>query len=262
MNRIDKKFIELKEKNQKALITYITAGDPSLEKTRELIYAKEKAGADIIEVGIPFSDPLADGPVIQKAAQNALNKGIKVKEIFQCIEEVRKNTQIPLLFLVYFNTILAYGIETFVDKCNQVGIDGLIIPDLPFEEQEEIMPFIRKSNVALIPLIAPTSKDRVKKILKDKNGFIYCISSLGVTGMNNNFYEEAETFLKTVKESTKLPTAVGFGISNKEDVARFKPYVDGVIVGSAIVKRVTDDEKSIKQVEDFVAELACTLKCN
>jgi tryptophan synthase alpha chain len=260
MNRIDKKFKELKQNNKKALITYITAGDPSIEKTEELIYAKERAGASIIEIGIPFSDPLADGSVIQKAAQNALSNGVNLKKIFNCIERVRANTEIPLVFLVYYNTILAYGVQKFVDKCDEIGIDGIIIPDLPLEEQDEIMPYIKKSNVALIPLIAPTSKERIEKIVDGKNGFVYCISSLGVTGMKDSFYEKAEEFLKSVKKVTKLPTAVGFGISSKEDVEKFKSYVDGVIVGSAVVKRVSDKEESVEKVESFVRELACALE--
>ncbi|MCY6483205.1 tryptophan synthase subunit alpha [Clostridium aestuarii] len=252
MNRIEKKFNELKENNKKALITYITAGDPSIEKTEQLIYAKERAGASIIEVGIPFSDPLADGPIIQKAAQNALNNGIKLKDIFNCIERVRKNTEISMVFLVYYNTILAYGIKEFVDKCEEIGIDGFVIPDLPLEEQDEIIPYIKKNNVALIPLVAPTSKERIKDVVEGKKGFVYCISSLGVTGMKDGFYEEVDEFLKTVKKHTDLPIAIGFGISSREDVERFTPYVDGVIVGSAIVKKIHETKGDIEEVEKFI----------
>lgn len=259
MNRIDKKFNELKSQNKKALITYVTAGDPSIDKTEEIIYAKEKGGASVIEIGIPFSDPLADGPVIQNAAQNALENGVKVNQIFKCIENVRENTEIPLVFLVYFNTILAYGVEEFVKECNDVGIDGLIIPDLPYEEQEEIMKYIKGSNVALIPLIAPTSKDRIKDIVKDKNGFVYCISSLGVTGIKDGFYKEVDEFLSSVREYTNLPIAVGFGISTKEDVKRFSRLVDGVIVGSAIVKKVSDSKGNASEVEELVKELSSGL---
>lgn len=255
MNRIDKIFNKLKSENKKALITYVTAGDPSIENTEEIIYAKERGGASIIELGIPFSDPLADGPVIQKAAQKALENGIKVNQVFKCIENVRKNTDIPLVFLVYFNTILAYGVEGFVKQCNNIGIDGLIIPDLPYEEQNEIMKYIKDSNVALIPLIAPTSKYRIKDIVKDKNGFVYCISSLGVTGMKDGFYKEVDEFLSLVRQYTNLPIAVGFGISTKEDIKRFSGLVDGVIVGSAIVKKVSDSKGNIIEIEGFVKEL-------
>lgn len=260
MNRIEKRFNELKEKGEKALITYITAGDPSIEKTEELIYAKEKGGASIIEIGIPFSDPLADGPVIQEAAQRALKNGINVKKIFKCIEKARETTEIPMVFLVYYNTILAYGISNFVKKCDEVGVDGLIIPDLPLEEEEEIMPYIRESNVVLIPLVAPTSKERIKEIVKDKKGFVYCVSSLGVTGMKNNFYKESDEFLNSVRTYTSLPIAVGFGISDSEDIKRFKPYVDGVIVGSAIVKKVHESKGNTKMVKDFVKTLSSLLK--
>lgn len=260
MNRIDKRFNELKNENKKALITYITAGDPSIEKTEEIIYAKERGGASIIEIGIPFSDPLADGPIIQKAAQNALENGIKISKIFECIKNVRKNTDIPLVFLVYFNSILCYGVEEFIKKCSEIGMDGLIIPDLPYEEENEVMQYIKDSNIALIPLIAPTSKHRIKDILKNKNGFVYCISSLGVTGMKDGFYKEVDEFLSSVREHTNLPIAVGFGISTKEDVKRFSSLVDGVIVGSAIVKKVDDSNGDLIEIEEFVKELSSGLK--
>lgn len=262
MNRIEKQFAALKNAQKKALITYITAGHPTIDHTEELIYAQIRGGADIIEIGIPFSDPLADGPVIQKAAQRALDGGVTINKVFECIEKARKNTEIPLVFLVYYNTVLAYGVEAFVKKCSQIGIDGLIIPDLPLEEQSEILPYINETDMALIPLVAPTSKDRMKKITENGRGFVYCVSSLGVTGMGGNFYREVEAFLSEVRTQTELPLAVGFGISNKEDIKRFQPYVDAVIVGSAIVKHVEESDGNAVAVETFIKGLQVERKTN
>ncbi len=259
MNRIEKKFKELKQTGKKALISYVTAGDPSIEATESLIYALERAGSSIIELGIPFSDPLADGPVIQHAAKRALDNGVTLKKIFHQIKKVRANTEIPLVFLVYYNTILAYGRKEFINTCEDIGIDGLIIPDLPIEEQDELTPFIIESNILLIPLVAPTSKNRIVDILQGKQGFVYCISSLGVTGMNQHFYKEINEFLLYVKQHTDLPIAIGFGISSEDDIKRFTPYVDGVIIGSAIVKKVHQSNGEINKVEEFVLRLSDAL---
>lgn len=255
MNRIREKLEELRKENKKALITYMTAGDPNIEQTEKLIYAKERGGADIIEIGIPFSDPIADGTVIQGAAQRALNGRVNLEKIFKCISNVRKNTQVPLVFLVYYNTIFGYGTESFIRQCEEIGIDGLIIPDLPFEEREEIMPYIKSFNVCLIPLVAPTSKDRIKDITKGGDGFVYCISSIGVTGIRNEFHKDLEIFLKDVRSAADLPIAVGFGISSKEDIKRLLPYVDGVIVGSAIVKKIEESNGNEKTIEEFIKSL-------
>jgi len=255
MNRIEKKFEELRSKKKKALITYITGGHPSIEHTEELIYAQIRGGADIVEIGIPFSDPLADGPVIQKAAQHALEGGVTQEKIFQCIKKVRGNVEAPLVFLVYFNTVLAYGVERFVAMCEEVGIDGLIIPDLPMEEQQEILPYMQNKDVALIPLVAPTSGDRIPELVSWAKGFVYCISSLGVTGAQGSFYREVEVFLQSIRKHTDLPLAVGFGISTPEDIQRLQPYVDGVIVGSAIVRKVEESQGNPEVVEEFVKSL-------
>lgn len=256
MNRIEKQFQRLRESNQKALITFLVAGHPNIEATEELIYAKERGGAHIIEIGIPYSDPLADGPVIQKAAQQALDGGIRLGDIFACIQKVRTNTQIPLVFLVYYNTIFAYGRERFVKACQEAGIDGLIIPDLPREEQEEIRPFLQDTNIALIPLVAPTSKERIKMLVKDGGGFVYCISSLGVTGIRQEFHGELESFLSRVREATDLPIAVGFGISGKEDVKKMQAHVDGVIIGSAVVREIEESSGDLKRIETFIRTLS------
>lgn len=256
MNQIRLKMDKLKQNKQTALITYITAGDPNIETTEQIIYAKERGGADIIEIGIPHSDPVADGPVIQDAVQRALRAGTKIKDVFKCIERVRKNTQIPIAFLVYYNMVYAYGIKEFIQKCSQVGVDGLIIPDLPLEEREEIIPFINDTNIALIPLVAPTSKKRIEKVTKGGDGFIYCVSSMGVTGQRNEFHKDVDVFLQEVRNSTNLPIAVGFGISKKEDIIRFKNNADGVIVGSAIIDRIQKSNANIQEVENIVASFS------
>ncbi len=254
MNRICQKMKELKEKKKTALITYITAGDPNIKQTEELIYALEKGGAHIVEIGIPHSDPIADGPVIQDAAQRSLEAGTKIKDIFECVKQVRMNSQVPIGFLVYYNMVYAYGIQAFVEECANIGVDGLIIPDLPLEEQDEIMPYLKATKVALIPLVAPTSKARIKHITSRGNGFVYCISSMGITGQESSFYKDVDLFLKTVRESTDLPIAVGFGISSKEDVERFEGLVDGVIIGSAIVKEIYKCQGNLEEVKKIVSK--------
>lgn len=254
MNRIDKKFIELKEINKKALITFVTAGHPSIKKTKELILIKEEAGADIIEVGIPFSDPLADGPIIQKASTMALKNGLKVKDVFKMIAEVRKESDVPLLFLVYFNIIFNYGIESFVSECKKVGIDGLIVPDLPYEEETELTEFLDDS-LCLIPLVSPISKDRIKKIVSNKKGFVYCITSLGTTGQEDGFHENTEEYLKEIRKITKLPLAIGFGIKSTKQVKPFLSSIDGYIIGSTIVQSIDDNQNDLEAVKKLVTSL-------
>ncbi len=255
MNRIDAKFEKLKENGRKALITYLTAGDPNLNITEEAVYAMERGGADIIEVGIPFSDPVADGPVIQDAAQRALDNGVSVKSVFECIKNIRKKSEIPLLFLVYYSTIFAVGAEKFVAMCVEAGIDGLVIPDLPLEERAEFLKYLKDDKVHLIPLVAPTSRDRLESVLEGGRGFVYCVSSLGVTGVRQEFHKGVFQFLKDVKEVSKIPTAVGFGISKRDDIDGFAPLVDGAIVGSAIVKTLHESNGDMAVLEKFVKDL-------
>lgn len=255
MNRITRKFEELKTINRKAFIGYLTAGDPNIEKTEELVYALEAGGSDIIEIGIPYSDPLADGPVIQEAALRAFNNNITLNKIFNCVKNIRINTEVPLLFLVYFNTVFSYGLEKFIEKCSKIGIDGLIIPDLPLEERDEIKPYISKSNILLIPMVTLTSNNRIKNIVSDSSGFVYCVSSYGVTGARQNFDESIENFIEDIRKETDLPIAVGFGISNNESVKYFNRFADGVIVGSAIVKVIGDTNGDCSKVRQFVKEL-------
>lgn len=253
MSRIEKKFQELKGKS--AFIGYITAGDPTIEKTKELVIAMEKGGCDIVELGIPYSDPVADGPVIQAAAQRALDNGTTVDKIFEEVEKIREDSQIPLVFLVYYNTIYSIGVENFVKECSKNGVDGLIVPDLPVEEREEILPYIKKYNVDLIPLVAPNSEERIPKIIENGGGFVYCISSFGVTGTREEFDSSIGNYLEKVRKSSHLPLAVGFGISTREDVETFEKLADGVIVGSALVKVVEKNNGDSVELEKKVKEL-------
>jgi len=254
MNRIEKKFKELGDK--KALITYITAGDPDLGQTEQLIYAMERGGADIIELGIPYSDPIADGPVIQAAGKRALDNGTRLFKVFEVVKKTREKTEIPLVFLIYFNTILSQGIENFIKKCQEVGVDGLIIPDLPLEERGEIGGLLGESGVDLIPLVAPNSKDRLGDIINQGgSGFVYCISSFGVTGVRDNFDVDLKSFLEEVRAETDLPLAVGFGISSREHVEKIHKIADGAIVGSAIVKLIHETNGDPKVIERKVREL-------
>lgn len=253
MSRIERKFKELNGKT--AFISYITAGDPSLDKTKELVLALEKGGSDIVELGIPYSDPVADGPVIQAAAQRALDNGATVNKIFEVVKDIRKESSIPLVFLVYFNTIYAKGASNFVKQCLEAGVDGLIIPDLSVEERDEIVPYLKGTELDLIPLVAPNSNERIPKILENGGGFVYCISSYGVTGTREEFDKEIGTYLNTVKSQSSLPIAVGFGISKREDVALFENIADAVIVGSALVKTVESSNANPKILEEKVKGL-------
>ncbi|TCO73805.1 tryptophan synthase subunit alpha [Marinisporobacter balticus] len=257
-SRITEKFRGLKEKNKKALITYITSGDPNLDTTLRLVLTMEKAGADIIELGIPYSDPLADGPIIQNASERALKAGTNIDNVFDMVSKVREKTQIPLVFLVYFNSIFRYGIKRFLENCKSCGVDGLIIPDLPLEERKELTDKMKDYPIDLIPLVAPTSENRIKEIVQDAKGFVYCISSTGVTGTRTFFKENLLNFMDQVKKYTNVPLAIGFGISNEEAIKNLKGISDGLIVGSAIIKKI---ETGIKEgdieerVFDFVRRL-------
>ena len=220
----------------KAFIPFITCGDPSLEITEKIVYAMEKAGADLIELGIPFSDPTAEGPVIQEANIRALSGGVTTDKIFDMVVKIRKNTQIPMVFMTYANVVYSYGTEHFVKKAAEIGMDGLILPDVPFEEKEEFDVVCCKYGLDLISLIAPTSHDRIRMIAKEANGFVYCVSSLGVTGMRSEITTDIGAMVKLVKEAKDIPCAVGFGISTPEQAAKMAGLSDGAIVGSAIVK--------------------------
>lgn len=249
---IEKKVAE----GHKALIPFITAGDPNIEATEQFIYALERAGSTVIEIGIPFSDPVADGPVIQRANLRAMANGIDIKKVFKMVEQVRKHTDIPIVYLMYANTVFHYGIQNFFEKCRQVGVDGVIIPDVPLEEKEEFDSFARENGVDFISLVAPTSKERTKKICKEASGFIYCVSSLGVTGTRASFHTNLKEMFSEINKYAKVPTAIGFGVSNKEQAAELKEYADGIIVGSAMVKIVEAfGEKAENRLYDFAKEM-------
>lgn len=256
MSNIQGAFEKKKAEGRKAFIPFITAGDPNIDATEAFIYALEKAGSTIIEIGIPFSDPVADGPVIQRANLRAMEKGIHVDKVFEMLERVKKNTQIPLVFLMYANTIYHYGIMRFFKRCAEVGVDGVIVPDVPMEEKEEFDAFAREYEVDFISLVAPTSKTRTEKICKDAHGFLYCVSSLGVTGTREAIQTDLKEMFEDIKKYSKIPTALGFGISNKEQAILVKDYADGIIVGSGIVKIIEQyGEKSAEPIMAFAKEM-------
>lgn len=220
----------------KAFIPFITAGDPSLEKTKEFLLEMERAGADLIEVGVPFSDPIAEGIVIQEADIRALAAGTTTDKIFDMVRELREETQIPLVFMTYLNPVFHYGYEKFFSRCQEVGVDGIIIPDLPFEEKGELEEIAAAKGVDVISMIAPTSEERIQNIAKNARGFIYVVSSMGVTGMRSEIKTDLNALLSSIKKATDVPACVGFGIHSPEQAAEVARVADGVIVGSAIVK--------------------------
>lgn len=222
--------------NGKAFIGFITAGDPSLDKTKEYIREMIRGGADLIEIGIPFSDPIAEGIVIQGANIRALSSGTTIEKIFKMVEEIRKEISVPLVFLTYLNPVYNYGYDKFFNKCNEIGVDGIIIPDLPFEEKGEINEIALKNNVDIISLISPTSKERIYSIAKESRGFVYIVSSMGVTGARNNIKTDISNTVDMVRKVTSTPCAVGFGINTPKQCREISKQSDGVIVGSAIVK--------------------------
>jgi tryptophan synthase alpha chain len=256
-NRIENMFHIKKEQNKKALITFVTAGDPDLDTTYELVLAMEKAGADLVELGVPYSDPVAEGPVIQAANSRALKNDVRLDKLFGLAAKLRRKTNIPLVFLLYVNSILQYGKERFFESCKVNGLDGVIIPDLPFEESDEIYDSARVYDIKLIRLVTPASNDRIKLIASKAEGFLYCVSSLGVTGVRNNFKTDFDSFFDVINQFKTAPAAIGFGISTPEQIKELKSYCDGVIVGSAIVKKIATAQNSaeaIKNVFEFVKE--------
>jgi len=234
-NKIKNAF-ENKNCPKKAFIGFLTAGDPDLAHTEEFVLAMEKGGCSLVELGIPFSDPIAEGSVIQAANLRALKSGTTVEKIFETVEKLRAKTQIPFVFLTYLNPVFNYGYENFFKRCADCGIDGIIIPDLPFEEHAEIKEYTEKYGVAIISLITPTSKDRIEKIAKEAEGFIYVVSSMGVTGVRKEITTDLSSIIENIKKVSKTPCAVGFGINTKEQVEKINKIADGAIVGSAIVK--------------------------
>ena len=242
--------------NGKAFIPFLTCGDPSLEVTEQLIYAMEEAGADLIELGIPFSDPTAEGPVIQAANVRALSGGVTTDKIFDMVKRLRQNTKIPMVFMTYANVVFSYGTERFIQKAASLGMDGLILPDVPFEEKEEFALVAEKYGLDLISLIAPTSHERISMIAKEAEGFVYCVSSLGVTGMRSHITTDIGAMVQLVKAQKDIPCAVGFGISTLEQAKKMTEQADGVIVGSAIVKLCeTYGEDCVPYVGEYVKSM-------
>ena len=243
-------------KNGKAFIPFITCGDPDLETTAEIVKEMSAKGADIIELGIPFSDPTAEGPVIQEANIRALSGGITTDKIFDFVREIRKEVSTPMVFMTYANVVFSYGSEKFISICREIGIDGLILPDIPYEEKNEFLPICKKYGVELISLIAPTSHERAAMIAKEAEGFIYLVSSLGVTGVRSKITTNIGEIVKMIKENTNLPCAVGFGISTPEQASQMAAVSDGVIVGSAIIKIVAEHGKDApKYVGEYVKRM-------
>jgi len=239
MNRITQRFNELAARNETAFIPYITAGDPTLERTAQLVAELEKAGADIIEFGVPFSDPVADGVVNQEAAQRALKHNVSLHDIVALIKRLRATTQIPLVLFTYFNPVLAYGLETLASDAAEAGVDGILCVDLPPEEAGDYKRLLDAKGIATVFLIAPTSTpERIRLIAQSSSGFIYYVSRTGVTGEQADIAASVESMVVQIKACTKTPVAVGFGISTPEQAAEVSGYADGVIVGSAIVRMI------------------------
>ena len=239
MNKVSDAF-----KNGKAFIGFVTAGDPDLETSREIMIKMAQAGCDLIEIGIPFSDPIAEGPVIQEANLRSLSGSTTTDKVFALAEEVSAEVNIPLVFMTYLNVLFKYGYDKFLDNAKKSGISGVIIPDLPFEEKNELQSVAQKYDIDVISLIAPTSEQRIQMIAKEAQGFVYEASSLGVTGVRSEIKTDLESITKAVKSATDIPVAIGFGISTPEQAKKYSAVADGVIVGSAIVKIIAQHGKN------------------
>lgn len=257
MSRIKEAF-----KNGKAFIPFITCGDPDIETTKKIVREMVKNGANLIELGIPFSDPTAEGPVIQGANLRALTGGITTDDVFEMVRELRKEIDIPFVFMTYANVVFSYGTERFLETAAAAGMDGLILPDVPYEEKDDFAPACRKYGMELVSLIAPTSKDRIRMIAKEAEGFLYCVSSLGVTGTRSEISTDLAGMIEIVREvNTEIPCAIGFGISNPEQAAKMAAVSDGVIVGSAIVKKIAEHGKEAAPVVgQFVKDMVSAIR--
>lgn len=252
MSRIKEAF-----ENGKAFIAFVTCGDPDLETTGAVVREMVKNGADLIELGIPFSDPTAEGPVIQGANLRALNGGVTTDQIFEFVKELRRDVSVPMVFMTYANVVFSYGAERFISICREIGMDGLILPDLPYEEKEEFQPICRRFGLELISLIAPTSENRIARIAGEAEGFVYLVSSLGVTGMRSEIKTDLASIVEAIRRNTEIPCAIGFGISTPEQAARMAGLADGVIVGSAIVRLI---EKYGRQAPEYVGRYVKEMK--
>lgn len=231
-------------KNGKAFIPFITCGDPDLKTTAAAVREAVKNGADLVELGIPFSDPTAEGPVIQGANIRALKGGVNTEKVFDLVRELRTDVTVPMVFMTYANVVFSYGSKRFISTCAEIGIDGLILPDIPYEEKDDFLPICREYGVDLISLIAPTSENRIGMIAKEAEGFIYVVSSLGVTGMRSEIKTDLASIVKVIRENTDVPCAIGFGISTPEQAKKMSDISDGAIVGSAIIKLLEEHEEN------------------
>lgn len=261
MNKYHENGIKRAFDNKKAFIAFITGGDPNIEITRRLIPEMERAGADLIEIGIPFSDPVAEGIVIQNANERSLKAGTTTDLIFDMVKRIRNQVSVPLVFLTYVNPIFTYGVEEFFTRCEECGVEGVIVPDLPFEEKEEIKSYSSAHGVDIISLIAPTSDERIQMIAKESEGFVYLVSSMGVTGVRSSFQTDIKSIVGKIKDNTDTPCAVGFGISTPAQVKEMTDIADGAIVGSAIVKIIEQHgENCIEPVCSYVEEMKSACK--
>jgi len=251
MNKITQVF-----ENNKAFIAFITGGDPDIETTEKIILTLQESGVDIIEIGIPFSDPVAEGEVIQNADERALKSGTTTDKLFDMVNRIKNKVKIPLLFMTYLNPVFTYGKEKFMNNCKNCGISGVIVPDMPYEERGELSGVCEKYGIDLISMIAPTSSERIQMIAKEAKGFLYCVSSLGVTGVRNEIKTDIKNMIGEVKKVSDIPCAVGFGISTPEQARNMAEIADGVIVGSAIVKIIGEHGRNcIEPVRKYVGEM-------
>lgn len=248
-------------KNGKAFIGFITAGDPNLETTKKIIKKMAEAGCSLVEIGIPFSDPIAEGPVIQNANIRALKNNVTTDDVFAMVSQLQNEVDIPMVFMTYLNVLFKYGYERFLENASNAGICGVIIPDMPFEEKNELQSVAKNYGIEVVSLVAPTSEDRIKMIASQSEGFVYTVSSLGVTGVRSEIKTDLESITKAIKESTDTPVAIGFGINTPEQVKKYSQIADGVIVGSAIVKLIAEyGEDAPDKVYDYVKSMTDAIK--
>lgn len=257
---MSKKIIDAFSKG-KAFIGFITAGDPNLDTTKRIIKKMEQAGCDLVEIGIPFSDPIAEGPVIQNANIRALKNNVTTDDVFEAVSQLKDEIEIPLVFMTYLNVLFKYGYERFLENASKAGICGVIIPDMPYEEKGELQSVASKYGIEVVSLIAPTSEERIKTIASEAEGFVYTVSSLGVTGVRNEIKTDLESMTKAIKAVTDIPVAIGFGINTTEQAKKYSSIADGIIVGSAIVKLIEEyGEDAPDRVYDYVKSMKDAIK--
>ena len=266
-NRIETTFADLRKVGKKAFIPFVMTGDPDLETTLQVVVEMIEKGASLVELGVPYSDPSAEGPIIMRADDRALQRGIRLNDVMNVARQVRnQGYETPVVLLLYFNCIFCYGPERFFSECQAAGVDGVIIPDLPYEERDEIQDFADRFNVIMISLVSPASQERARKITEEARGFLYCVSSLGVTGERSEFSTDFSGFFAELNRYSDVPKAIGFGISTPEQARELKKYCDGVIVGSAIVRRIEEEaergakgEEIAKQIGQYTAQMRAAL---